>query len=141
MRFILVFGFLFSLIACQEKTHKKEENKQNMIVKQSEMAALMLEMFEIGAQNKQLVLQGKFPKEYPTDFSKIYSAVLTDPSDRDAAFKGFADFYLFQQKELYELSQKEFLIQQHNNVVNSCISCHQVKCVGPIPRIKKLLIQ
>lgn len=141
MRIFLSIVFLFMLISCQETAPRKEENNQNRIVKQSEMAALMLEMFEIGAQNKQLVLQGKFPKEYPTDFSKIHSAVLTDPSDRDAAFKGFADFYLLQQKELYELSQKEFLIEQHNNVVNSCISCHQVKCVGPIPRIKKLLIQ
>ena len=141
MRLLIAIGFLFLLVSCQEKEVKKANHNQNMIVKQSEMAALMLQMFEVGAENKQLVLNGKFPKNYPENFTKIHSAVLTDPSDRDVAFKGFADFYLLQQKELYELSQKEFLIEQHNNVVNSCISCHQVKCVGPIPRIKKLLIK
>lgn len=141
MRFTLVISVLFLLISCKEKEVEKTNDNQNMIVKQSEMAALMLEMFEVGAENKQLVLKGKFPKNYPENFTKIHSAVLTDPSGRDVAFKGFADFYLLQQKELYELSQKDFLIEQHNNVVNSCISCHQVKCVGPIPRIKKLLIK
>lgn len=132
---------LFILLSCQSKDEKKVENNQNMVVKQSEMAALMLEMFEENAKNKQLVLKGKFPKNYPDEYIKLHTAALTDSTDRDYAFKGYSDFYLMQQRMLYKLSDKDSLIPQHNNVVNSCISCHKVKCPGPIPRIQKLLIK
>lgn len=50
MRFILVISIVFLLISCQEKEVKKVNDNQNMIVKQSEMAALMLKIFEVGAQ-------------------------------------------------------------------------------------------
>ncbi len=141
MRFFLLFVVLTLLFSCNQKKVVKVETNQDMIVKQSEMAALMLKMFDENAKNKQLVLKGDFPKDYPVEFIKLHTAVLTDANDRDIAFKGYSDFYLMQQKILYNLSDQDSLIPQHNQVINSCISCHQVKCPGPIPRIQKLLIK
>ncbi|MAD96522.1 MAG: hypothetical protein CMB99_04260 [Flavobacteriaceae bacterium] len=141
MRFLLLIGFVALLTSCNQKKEVKVETDQNMMVKQSEMAALMLKMFDENAKNKQLVLKGDFPKDYPQEFIKLHTAVLTDENDRDVAFKGYSDFYLMQQKILYNLTDKDSLIPQHNQVINSCISCHQVKCPGPIPRIQKLLIK
>ena len=42
--------------------------------------------------------------------------------------------------KVFETS-KDSLVSKHNNAINSCIACHETTCVGPIPRIKKLLIK
>ena len=134
-----IFSILLVLlfISCQNKEEKKEAL---IMVEQSEMAALMLQMYAINKENKDLILKGEKPKAYPKEFNKIHSAVLTDQSDRDAAFKAYSDFHLKNVKALYNTTNIDSLILQHNTVVNSCITCHEVKCLGPIPKIKKLLI-
>lgn len=104
------------------------------------MAALMLMMYETNAQNKQLILEGNQPKEFPKEFLKIHTAKLTDSTDRTADFKTFSDFYLKNMKQVFEASS-ESLITKHNTTINSCIACHQITCIGLIPKIKKLLIE
>lgn len=104
------------------------------------MAALMLLMYETNAQNKQLILEGKQPKKFPEEFLKIHTAQLTDLTDRTADFKTFSDFYLSNLQEVFD-SPSDSLIIKHNATVTSCIACHQTTCIGPIPKIKKLLIQ
>ena len=104
------------------------------------MAALMLLMYETNANNKKLILEGKQPAKFPEEFLKIHSAKLTDSTDRTAGFKTFSDFYLNNMKQVFE-SPQDSLIVKHNTTINSCIACHQTTCIGPIPKIKKLLIQ
>lgn len=141
MKRILFIVSLFFFIGCDAKKEQKVEiTPKANFYKQSEMAALMLLMYETNAQNKQLILEGKQPKEFPEEFLKIHSAQLTDPTDRTADFKTFSDFYLENMKLVFEPTQ-ESLVNKHNTTVNSCIACHQTTCVGPIPKIKKLLIQ
>lgn len=141
MKRILFIVSLFLLIGCNPKKEQKVEiTPKGNFYKQSEMAALMLLMFETNAQNKQLILEGKQPKDFPEEFLKIHTAQLTDPTDRTADFKTFSDFYLENMKLVFEPTQ-ELLVNRHNTAVNSCIACHQTTCVGPIPKIKKLLIQ
>ncbi|MDD7914867.1 hypothetical protein [Polaribacter ponticola] len=107
--------------------------------KQSEMAALMLKMYAVNLENKALILEGKVPNSIPEEFVNIHTAKLTDPSDRNAAFKGFSDFYL-KTYEQVTTTNKDSLSVKHNNTINSCIACHKTTCIGPIPKIKKLLI-
>ena len=138
-RVIFIFSF-FLFIGCNSKKEQKVEiTPKGNFYKQSEMAALMLLMYETNAQNKQLILDGKQPKKFPEEFLKIHTAQLTDPSDRTPDFRTFSDFYLEKMKLVFEPTQ-ESLINKHNTTVNSCIACHQTTCVGPIPKIKKLLI-
>ena len=143
MKKIFFLFSLFILVGCNtnaKKEQKVEITPKGNFYKQSEMAALMLLMYETNAQNKQLILEGKQPKEFPEEFLKIHSAKLTDPTNRNADFKTFSDFYLENMKQVFEPST-ESLINKHNTTINSCIACHQTTCVGPIPKIKKLLIQ
>jgi len=136
--------FLFAIVlltACNssEKKPKKEVSKKQNMYKQSEMAALMLLMYEKNAENKKLILEGKQPYGFPEGFLKIHTAKLTDSTDRDASFKTYSEYYLNTLKIVFETS-KDSLKEKHNNVVNSCITCHKTTCIGPIPKIKKLLI-
>lgn len=138
MKKVVVLFLSLSFLSC----HLKQEKKNDIItVKQSEMAALMLEMYDVVEQNKKLVLEGEIPKTSTKSFFNIHTAVLTDPSDRNSTFKAYSDFYLHELEQLYRTRTKDSLEVLHNNVVNSCITCHQSTCIGPIPRIKKLLIR
>jgi len=140
MKKIFLLFFLIVFSSCKKEVSKKNVIVENKVVKQSEMAALMLTMYTTNLENKKMILEGESPTNYPKDFSKIYSATLTDSTDRNASFNAFSDFYLYTLKKVYN-APKDSLKIYHNNTVNSCISCHETTCIGPIPRIKKLLIQ
>ncbi len=137
---------IFLLVIMLVASCKTEEKKEKVIItkgktaKQSEMAALMLQMYDKNAENKKLILEGKTPENFPEEFLKIHSATLTNPSDKRPEFKAFSNFYIENLRKVFEPSA-DSLKQRHNNVINSCITCHETTCVGPIPKIKKLLIR
>ena len=140
MRKLVFVISLLVVFGCSSKKGEKTDVTPNYkMYKQSEMAALMLQMYAKNADNKRLVLEGKTPEDFPEEFLKIHTAQLTDPSDRNANFNLFSDFYLTSFKQVFETS-KDSLIIKHNNTINSCIACHKTTCIGPIPKIKKLLI-
>ena len=139
--------FCFIIFSCFFVGCNLSEKKQKTIItsevnfyKQSEMAALMLLMYKKNAENKELIIHGKQPKQFPKEFLKIHTAKLTDSTDRDGDFKTFSDYYLQTLKAVFVTSESS-LKEKHNNVVNSCIACHEATCIGPIPKIKKLLIK
>ena len=140
MKNTLLIFILFVVFSCKKNESKEIVIIENKVVKQSEMAALMLKMYDKSLENKKLVIEGEKPINFPEEFLNIHTAQLTDPSDRTKNFKTFSDFYLKSFKEIYNTS-KDSLIVNHNKAINSCIACHETTCVGPIPRIKKLLIK
>ncbi|WP_439127522.1 hypothetical protein [Polaribacter sp.] len=139
MRYFFALLFFCFFIGCKKEPVNNTVSKENKVYKQSEMAALMLKMYSVSLENKNRILEGKKLSDFPKDFLNIHNAELTDPSDRNAAFNGFSELYLQSIKKVFN-SAKDSLIIKHNLAVNSCISCHKTTCIGPIPKIKKLLI-
>ncbi len=146
-RLFFISLLVIVLTGCNSSTNKdvvveNEEtpNKELIMVEPSEMANLMNEMYAFNEAIKQQILNGELNTSYSTRFDNIHSAVLTDPSDRDLNFESFSKLFIESQKALFE-APKEELVMRYNNAINACISCHNVKCSGPIPRIKKLLIK
>lgn len=137
MKKIILFTTIVFLFSCQ--TSEKKEVQKNTMYERSEMAALMLQMYDKNEENKKLILEGKQPENFPEEFLKIHTAKLTDSTDRNASFEAFSNTYVKQFRKVFNTSDS--LKQNHNNVVNSCIACHQTTCIGPIPRIKKLYIR
>ena len=140
MKIITLLFLLISILSCKKNELKEVVIIESKRVNQSEMSALMLKMYDKSLENKQLVLEGKKPKEFPREFLNIHTAQLTDSSNRNPTFNAFSDFYLKSFQRVFTTS-KDSLVLKHNNVVNSCIACHKTTSVGPIPRIKKLLIK
>ena len=141
MRFYSLFLILaLVLFGCKKTQEEPKEKDVLVMVERSEMAELMNEMYAFNESIKQQIMDGTLSTTYPETFNNIHSAVLTDASDRDLNFESFSKLFLEAQKQLFE-APKEELIARYNNAINACISCHNVKCVGPIPRIKKLLIE
>ena len=141
MRSILVLLiFAFVVFGCKDNQEKPKEKEKLIMAERSEMALLMNEMYAYNESIKQQIIDGNLSNGYPERFDNIHSAVLTTPPTRDLSFESFSKLFLEAQKQVFE-SPKEELVMRYNNAINTCISCHKVKCVGPIPRIKKLLIK
>lgn len=128
------------LLGCKESQEEPKEKQALIMAERSEMAELMNEMYAFNESIKQQIMDGTLSTTYSEKFNNIHSAVLTDNSDRDLTFESFSKLFLESQKQIFDAPQEE-LITRYNNAINACISCHNVKCVGPIPRIKKLLIE
>ena len=141
MRFTTVLLLLtLVLFGCKNTQEEPKEKEELVMAERSEMALLMNEMYAYNESIKQQIIDGSLSNTYPEKFDNIHSAVLTTPSARDLNFESFSKLFLEAQKEVFE-APKEELVLRYNTAINACISCHNVKCVGPIPRIKKLLIK
>lgn len=136
-KLFIIFSLVSLLISCKAEDKK---NTQLIMYKQSEMAALMNTMYYINLDLKKNIVEGKTPSVFPERYLKIHTATLTDSTDRNSSFKKFSNLYIQNMKKVYT-SSTDSLKSTFNKAVNSCIACHQTTCLGPIPRIKKLLIR
>jgi len=139
-----------SLFSCQKKDVKdtpkvkdstscSSKEKKFEMYQMSEMASLMEQMYAHNQQLKLRIEKGDTIGKFPEFFNKIYSAKFTTPSDNDAFFQENANKYIAAQKLIY--SDPKNIKENFNKGADACITCHQGKCGGPIPRIKKLYIK
>lgn len=138
------FCIIFLLSACQQtkkgEVNAKEKGEESdfELYEMSEMAVLMEDMYTHHEKQKALLVKGEAPGAFPEDLLRIHTATFTDPADNDSLFKSWARLYIQYEKNSY--TDAANAVTHYNNAVNVCIMCHQQKCTGPIPRIKKLLI-
>lgn len=142
MRFFY-FIVLCVTISCQNKpeaetTVEDTDKKSFEMYEFSEMAMLMEQMYVDNERLKSKILNGDDLGEFPEHFVKIHGAAMTDPSEYDTFFKEQASLFLKAQRLIYE--DPANAETHYNEMVNQCVACHQVKCGGPIPRIKKLYL-
>lgn len=123
--------------ACVSDSTKNEDGFE--MYEMSEMAALMEQFYVDNQRLKERILKGDTIGQFPQHFMRIHEAVLTDESDKDQFFVEQAKKFIEAQELIYNdpANAKEHF----NKGVDACIQCHQVKCGGPIPKIKKLYIQ
>jgi hypothetical protein len=146
--FVLLF-FITSLVlfSCQKKEEKSVEKekcttdkgKKLEMYQMSEMATLMEQMYVDNQRLKERIKKGETIGEFPQHFLKIHNAVMTDSTDNDAFFKEQATKFIAAQELIYK--DPKNAKEHFNTGVDACVKCHQQKCGGPIPRIKKLYIK
>ena len=105
----------------------------------SEMASLMENMFATNKKLKEDIIAGKDFGNFQDNFLKIHSSAMTDESDNDAFFKQQAQIFISAQQMIF--TDKENANEHYNTSIAACITCHEEKCGGPIPRIKTLFIK
>lgn len=103
----------------------------------SELALLMREMYDEARRIKKQVADGE-PVTITLDHEKILTAHATEP-DKAASetFKAFASSYL-QAIEKLKVAPPEGRVVIYDQMVGSCMGCHQMLCPGPIARIRHL---
>ncbi len=104
----------------------------------SEMSLLMEQMYVDNQRLRERISKGEKIGEFPQHFLDIHKAVMTDEEENDAFFKEQAAQFIKAQQLIY--SDPANAKKHFNDGVDACLSCHEVKCGGPIPRIKKLFI-
>jgi len=150
MKKLFLVVLTLSLLSCQKKEEKKEVKKEEKqcssgsgkkleMYQMSEMAALMEQMYVDNQRLKERIKKGDTIGQFPQHFLKIHKAVMTDDSDNDAFFKEQAAKFIKAQELIYK--DPKNAKEHFNDGVDACIQCHQQKCGGPIPRIKKLYIE
>ncbi|WP_291276066.1 hypothetical protein [Flavobacterium sp.] len=144
-RFISMVFFVFLSVSCT--SNKKEDKNQESCAKPkdefqmyevSEMAALMEQMYVENTRLKDRILKMDSLGQFPTYFLKMEKATFTKGKERDAFFNKHAKLFIDAQKAIYEAEDTKVAF---NSMVDQCIACHEVKCGGPIMRIKKLYIK
>lgn len=153
MRCTFAMLSLLLLVSCGSKESKangdatdstavakdSSKGKKFEMYEMTEMAMLMEQMYADNQRLRERIQKGDTIGEFPNHFLKIHSAVMTDPKENDAFFKEKANAFIHAQELIYKdpkNAQKHF-----NDGVDACIQCHEVKCAGPIARIKKLYIK
>jgi len=152
MNRILLFVFFIALTSCDKKVEKiemieasvekapgKKEDKKFEMYEMSEMSLLMEQMYVDNERLKERIKKGDTIGKFPNHFLKIHKAVMTDDKENDAFFKEQAANFIKAQQMIYE--DPKNAKEHFNKGVDACLKCHQVKCGGPIPRIKKLYIE
>ncbi len=149
MKKYLLLVLTLSILSCQKKEVKSidtttetqcssSKGKKLSMYKMSEMAALMEQMYVDNQRLKERIKKGDTIGAFPQHFMKIHKAVMTDESDNDAFFKVQAAKFISAQELIYK--DPKNAKEHFNTGIDACIQCHQQKCGGPIPKIKKLYI-
>lgn len=120
------------------KDSKTKNNKFKMY-EMSEMALLMEQMYIENQRLKTKIIDNDSLGLFPEYYSSMNTAELTNQKDKDGFFEVQTNLFLAAQKEIYKNPSNAKA--NFNYMVGKCIECHQVKCLGPISKIKKLLIQ
>ena len=145
-KLVLLFSLVL-LIACNNKSDsskcetesKTKSEKKFEMYQMSEMAALMESMYLENEHLKERIQNGDTIGKFPSHFLQIHKAVMTDETDNDAFFKEQSVLFIKAQELIYE--DPKNAKQHFNDGVNACVRCHEVKCGGPLPKIKKLYIE
>lgn len=123
---------------CNKDTIPTEGKKFEMY-EMSEMSMLMEQMYVDNQRLKERIKKGDTIGQFPNHFLKIHKAAMTDDKENDTFFKEQAAIFIQAQEMIYR--DPKNAKQHFNKGVDACLKCHQVKCAGPIPRIKKLYIE
>jgi len=148
----IVLTIIVFVTGCTKKEaakpeHKKEasakctkpQKKEFKMYEMSQMAALMEQMYVDNQRLKERITTGDTIGAFPKHILNIHTSALTDEDDNDAFFKEQAAEFIKAQQLIY--SDPANAKQHFNDAVSSCVQCHEGKCEGPIPRIKKLYIK
>lgn len=105
----------------------------------TEMALLMRKMYEVNKVVKTQIINKDSLLSFPEEFLTIHTAILTNNFERDKEFDSLSKQFIDYQKATFA-SNSDSIVYHYNRSINTCISCHETRCVGPIPKIKKLII-
>lgn len=129
---VLAFG-------CNQAQEPVAAEEKPRMYEMSELASLMEQMYKDNQSIRERIMNGEIPASFPEDFKRIHTAAATDPKEINETYHAMADAYL-QAVDAVTTSDSTTVKRAFNNLVQSCVSCHQIYCQGPIKRIQKLHI-
>ena len=140
MKFPVVFFILFLgiiiLAACKKNDGVAPINPNG----DSELALLMRDMFDETLEMKNQIDAGKKP-DVKNWFKNMTTVEATEPEKvAMPIYSAFSKSYHERLADFEKASVGE-MHKTFNGVVQSCMTCHQAMCPGPMVRIEKLWVE
>jgi hypothetical protein len=132
MKELLIITILF-LSSCIDKEEKRTITDPNNT---SEMALLMRDMFTQLEVIKGKIEKGENLSFEQLDFATIHKQKATDESFLKDGLVPMSKGYSLVVANFNREPTKE----KYKSIVNTCISCHQSLCPGPLERINNLIV-
>jgi cytochrome c556 len=137
---LLLIPFLFFCTQKEEASCVKHEQEKSVMYIPSELALLMKDMYKVNEKWKAEIEKGNIPKDFPIEHKKILTAKSSNARAESDFYKSMALVYL-NNVEWVTQADTSNVKTKFNGMINTCISCHEQICQGPISRIKKLFIK
>ncbi len=141
----LVALLFLVLVGCKNEEKSAEAPVKNPVkynmYQSSEMAGFMNTMYTYNQQLKAQIVAGDTPTTMPLDLLKLHSAEMSNGKARTETWQSFVNVFIESQKAITDTLSNVELNERYNTAITNCLNCHKTECVGPIPKIKKLLIQ
>lgn len=142
--YIAVFSFL-TLFNCKNEEKVVEQPTKTSVeydmYQPSEMAGFMNAMYAYNQQLKAQIVAGETPSTMPLDLLKLHSAEMSNGKSRTQNWESFVNVFIESQEAVVDTLSNFEIQERYNVAINNCLSCHKTECTGPIPKIRKLLIQ
>lgn len=152
MKNSILFLLLLTFFSCQEKKSdcndcdeeitsetKAVSNDELEMYVPTELAALMLDMYDVNENWKEEILKGNIPKDFPEKYKTIHTAESSNENAGTDYYKAMATSYIKSIEDITNATP-ENVKDKFNTMVNVCVTCHLQVCPGPVSRIKKLTI-
>lgn len=138
---LLALGWACNSPQAQPNATDPAESEAPDMRKYSELAGIMTSMHAYHGLLKDSVMAGaKTLPASPIDLQRIHTAEATDSRELDGNFHELASQFIRLLDSVREVKIEDRLAV-YNASVATCVECHQTRCPGPIPRIKKLQIK
>jgi len=140
---IFVFIAILSLFSCNQQTSTNPvipaEKDKPIMYNMSEMAGMMEGICGFNKVLRDSILTGGELPVFPEGLEYLHKAQATSPREIDSNFHELLDRYLAEMESIKTLTREE-KIEAYNSSIKTCVECHQTRCQGPIPKIKRLRI-
>ena len=149
MRYLLIATLATSLflLACSQSEPSCEVSEEEVTTGgeveplnpngDTELALLMRAMYDDGMAMKAALESGVDPVSN-IDLSNLYTSDCADPEKvASNKYKAMAEAYRASLNAMHAANSADKL-EAYRNVVNTCKTCHQSMCPGPLMKIKHL---
>lgn len=104
--------------------------------KLSPMAKLMREMLDYLKEEKLRIEAAKPPLPFPKNFINIRKAKMTSGKMKAKEHQQYMNSFMQELGDYYQAVDSVERRQSFNVLINTCITCHEEECPGPIQAIK-----
>ena len=113
----------------------------NQVQEPSKMSKLMRQMLDYIKTEKENIANGKEMQSYPTYFSKMKTAKVTEGKKLVENHKELMTNFYAGVENYYKAGTTLERKESFNLLVNNCSTCHQYESPGPISTIQKNIIE
>lgn len=124
----------------EEESCVKPKKEKSVMYTPSELALLMKDMYKVNTAWKEEIEKGNVPTQYPESHKGILTAKSSNERAGSDFYNAMAKAYLNNVESVIQ-SDSSNVKAKFNGMINTCVSCHEQICQGPISRIKNLYIK